>query len=204
MIRLHKFGLLSLLIAAIAVLGCGTSGDGNGGGDGGAGNGGAGSGGDTGNGGDAGNGGVGGTGGGVVPQGDVYSSQPRGAIRCLFVNQDGTSLVADASCPFSQTPPLNGPVAFYLLDLGEAMLDDSCVITYPEVGDEPQEVPIVNGQFEFEASRTDLLGPYTITVSGQFSDTGRVNGVATHSRDCPDGRNWFADLGCCSQCTFCR
>lgn len=191
---LHKHILCSTLVVALAVLGCGN--DGNGGGAAG------GNGGDAGNGG--GTGGTGGSGGGVVPQGNLYSSQPRGAIRCLFVNQDGTKLVADPSCSFSQTPPFGEPVAFYLLDLGEAMLDDSCVITYPEEGDDPQEVSIIDGQFTMQATRTDGLGEYTIMVSGEFAENGTVSGVASHSRDCPEGRNWSAGPGCCSQCEFCR
>jgi hypothetical protein len=82
----------------------------------------------------------------------------------LFVNQEGTKLVADPSCPFSQTPPFGGPVPFYLLDNGVAGVQDDCVMTYPEAEDELQEVPIVDGQFTIEATRTDGLGEYTIMI----------------------------------------
>jgi hypothetical protein len=80
------------------------------------------------------------------------------------------------------------------------MLDDSCAITYPEEGDDPQEILIVDGRFEIEATRTDALGEYTIVVNGEFADNGMVSGFGTHSRDCPDERNWSAGPGCCSQC----
>ena len=187
MITVRKLIFLSMLVGALAVLGSGNGDDGQGG---------NGGGGDTGNGGDAGNGGTAGVGGGGGIVTGLYSSQPRGAIRCLFVNQDGTRLVADPSC--------RGDVAFYLLDLGEAMVQDDCLITYPEEGDDPQEVPIVDGQFTIETTRTDGLGEYTIMVNGEFTENGSVSGVGSHSRDCPDERAWSAGAGCCSQCEFCK
>jgi hypothetical protein len=172
----HRLLFFSLLASGLALLGCGTSGNGTGG--------------STGAGGSAGTGG-GGSGGAAITPG-LYSASPRGTLICLFVNQDGTKLVADASC--------RGGEAFYLLDLGEAMVQDDCLITYPEEGDDPQEIPIEDGRFEIQATRTDGIGEYTIMVSGQFDENGRVSGVGTHSRDCPDDRSWSAAPGCCSQC----
>ena len=114
MINLHKLGLLSVLIAALAVFGCGTDGDGNGGG-------GAGNGGDAGDGGDAGNGGTGGVGGGgdVVTQG-LYSTQRVGTLVCLFVNEDRTKLVEDANCYSNAFSFVSNPG-----------VEPSCAITYP-------------------------------------------------------------------------
>ena len=176
----HRLLFFPLLVGALALLGCGTSGNGT---DGGAGNGG-----DGGTGGTAGGGG----GGGAAITPGLYSASPRGTLVCLFVNEDGTKLVEDPSC--------RGGAAFYLLDLGEAMVQDDCLITYPEVGDDPQEIPIEDGGFEIQATRTDAIGEYTIMVSGQFEENGSVSGVGTHSRDCPDARSWSAGPGCCSQC----
>ncbi len=183
----HRLLFFPLLVSALVLLGCGTSDNGNGGG--------AGTGGAAGTGGGAGTGGTAGTGGGggaaITP--GLYSASPRGTLVCLFVNEDGTKLVSDPSCRVD--------VAFYLLDLGEAMVQDDCLITYPEEGDDPQEIPIEeDGSFEIQATRTDAIGEYTIMVSGQFQETGTVSGVGTHSRDCPDARSWSAGPGCCLQC----
>jgi hypothetical protein len=206
--KLQRLWLVSVLAGALTVFGCGSSDDGNGGGagTGGGTGGGAGTGGSAGTGGTAGSAGMPGTGGsgGTAGAGGgvssitpgLYSAQPRGTLVCLFVNEDGTGLVADPSCRTNK--------AFYLLDTGEAMVQDECLITYPDEGDAEQEVPIVDGRFEIEATRTDAIGEYTISVSGEFSENGGVNGVGTHSRDCPDERTWSAGAGCCSQCEWCQ
>jgi len=153
------------------------------------------------NGGDGGNGGAAGTGGGggVAISPGLYSSQPRGTLVCLFVKQDGTKLVADSSCPFGLA---GEPVAFRLTSVpGD---NGSCAISYPVEGDDPQEIPIVDGRFEIETTQEDGIGEYTIKFSGEFNENGTVSGVGTHSRDCPTDRNWSAGPGCCSQCEWCK
>jgi len=196
---IRRLLLLSLLTGSLAALGCGDSDDNGGIG----GGGGAGTGGTAGSGGAAGSGGTGGaagTGGGagveITP--GLYSSSPRGTQLCLFVNEDGTKLVADAACPFGTGNPQMA--AFRLTSTGEAGVQDDCAITYPEEGDDPQEIPIVDGRFEIEATQTDGISAYTIKFSGEFNENGTVSGVGTHSRDCPDERNWSAGPGCCLQC----
>ena len=188
-----KYVLLAVLTGALTVLGCGESGDG--------GNGNGGSGGDGGSGGTAGSGGNGSGGsGGVAISAGLYSSQPRGTLVCLFVNQDGTKLVADSSCPFGTGDPQM--VAFSLTSIDS--VEGSCAVNYPVEGDEPQEIPIVDGRFEIDTTQTDGIGEYTIRVSGEFNENGTVSGVGTHSRDCPTDRNWSAGPGCCSQCEWCK
>ena len=200
---IRRLLFLSLLVGSLAVLGCGGSDNGGNGGDGGAGTGGtAGSGGTGGSGGSAGTGGAAGTGGGgggAISPG-LYSSQPRGTEVCLFVNQDGTKLIADSSCPFGPGDPPMLAFSFKSIDPAEG----SCAISYPVEGDDPREIPIVDGGFEIETTQTDGIGSYTIRFSGDFNENGTVSGVGTHSRDCPTERNWSAGLGCCSQCEWCK
>lgn len=183
---LRKVGILPLLIGAIAVFGCGDGGDGGGG-----------SGGDGGTAASSGTGGAAGTGGsgGTAITPGLYSASPRGTLVCLFVSEDGTKLVADPSCPWGIGVP---NVAFRLTSVD--VDQGSCAITYPEEGDEPQEIPIVDGRFEIVTTRADGLGEYTIVVNGEFADNGTVSGFGTHSRDCPDERTWSAGPGCCLQC----
>jgi hypothetical protein len=203
--KISRLVLLALLTGALTVLGCGGSGNG---GDGGNGNGGsAGDGGSGGSAGTAGGGGSAGSGGngsggsgGVAISPGLYSSQPRGTLVCLFVNQDGTKLVADSSCPFG--PGDSQMVAFRLTSSDP--VEGSCAVNYPVEGDEPQEIPIVDGRFEIDTTQTDGIGAYTIKVSGEFNENGTVSGVGTHSRDCPTDRNWSAGPGCCSQCEWCK
>jgi hypothetical protein len=197
---IRRLLFLSLLVGSLAVLGCGGGDNDDNGGNGG--DGGAGTGGTGGSGGNAGAGGAAGTGGGgggAISPG-LYSSQPRGTQVCLFVNQDGTKLIADSSCPFGTGDPQM--LAFSLTSIDS--VEGSCAISYPVEGDDPQEIPIVDGGFEIETTQTDGIGTYTIRFSGDFNENGTVSGVGTHSRDCPTERNWSADPGCCSQCEWCK
>jgi len=191
----YVFGFLCVCaLGLMPLVGCSETaddgGDGATGGDGGS----AGTGGTAGS---AGTGGAAGTGGGggVAITPGLYSSSPRGTLVCLFVNQDGTKLVADDSCPWG---PEGQPVAFRLTSIDPDQ--GSCAIYYPVEGDDPQEIPIVDGGFEIETTQTDGIGEYTIRFSGEFNENGTVSGVGTHSRDCPTDRNWSAGPGCCSQC----
>jgi len=195
-VSLRKLLFLSLLVGAVAILGCG-----NDDGDGGGGSGGeAGSGGAAGSGGEAGSGGAGGTAGtgasgGVAITPGLYSAQRPGTLVCLFVNDDGTKLVADDNCPWG---PQGEGVAFRLTSVpGDAT---PCAIYYPVEGDEPQEIPIVEGRFEIAATRTAGDQQYTIMVSGEFDENGGVSGIATDSSACPDERAWSAGAGCCTAC----
>jgi len=187
MLSLRKSLFVSLLSGALAVLGCAE----DSGGDGGFGGGGGGAGGSAAAGGTAGTGGSGGV--GIAP--GLYSSSPRGTLVCLFVNQDGTKLVADDSCPWGAE---GEAVAFRLTSIDPEQ--GSCAIYYPVAGDDPQEIPITDGRFEIEATRMVGEQQYSIRVSGEFDETGRVSGVATDSVACPDERAWYADPGCCAQC----
>ncbi len=202
----YVFGFLCVCaLGLMPLVGCSETaddgGDGATGGDGGS----AGAGGTAGTGGTAGSAGSGGAagtggGGGAAIGPGLYSSQPRGTLVCLFVNQDGTKLVADSSCPFGTGDPQM--LAFRLTSIDPDQ--GSCAIDYPVEEDDPQEIPIVDGRFEIETTRTDAISAYTIRFSGGFNENGTVSGVGTHSRDCPDNRNWSAGPGCCSQCQWCK
>jgi hypothetical protein len=194
MVSLHKSLFVSLLIGALAVLGCAEDSGGDGGFGGGGAGGSAATGGTAGTGGEAGSGGEAG-GGGVEIATGLYSAQRPGTLVCLFVNEDGTKLVADDNCPWG---PQGEGVAFRLTSVpGDAT---PCAIYYPVEGDDPQEIPIVDGRFEIEATRTAGDQQYTIMVSGEFDENGGVSGVATDSSACPDERAWSAGLGCCTAC----
>ena len=183
----RKLWFVSLVVAAVAALGCGESGDGSGGAAGTGGSAGTG-----GTGGSAGAGGTAGSGGGVAPaESGLYSYLTPGTYACLFVSDDRTKLVADPSC-YS--------VAFRFLTNRVG----PCVINYPIEGDDPQEIPIVDGKFEVQANQTDGLGDYTVEFSGEFSETGGVTGMASHSRDCPEDQEWQMSPGCCSRCDWCQ
>jgi hypothetical protein len=176
--NVSKLFFFAVLAGSLALLGCGNSDSGD-------------------NGGTAGGSGTGGTAGagGVAIAPGLYTSSPRGTLACLFVNEDGTKLVADNSCPWG---PEGQGVAFRLTSVDPEQ--GSCAIYYPIEGDDPQEIPIVDGRFQIEATRTAGDLTYTIMVSGEFAENGRVSGVGSDSSACPDDRAWYADLGCCLQC----
>ena len=145
----------------------------------------------------AGVGGVGGTGGSgefAITPGHWSSWLLRTSI-CLFVNEDGTKLVADPSCNQTENPLF--PFAFQVLANPDG---DICGFGYPMEGEEPQEVPIVDNKFEIEQTRGDV----TIKFSGEFGDSNSVGGVASSTMNCPEDVPWTASPGCCSRCSWCQ
>jgi hypothetical protein len=114
---------------------------------------------------------------------------------CLFVNEDGTKLVADTSC--NQT---ENPLFPYAFEMRANPAGDICVFGYPMEGEEPQEVPIVDNRFEIEQTRGDV----TIKFSGEFSGSDSVSGVASSTMNCPQDVPWSATPGCCSRCAWCQ
>lgn len=114
---------------------------------------------------------------------------------CLFVNEDGTKLVADPSCNQTENPMF--PYAFQIL---ANPAGDICGFGYPMEGDDPQEVPIVDNKFDIEQTRGDV----TIKFSGEFSGSDSVGGVASTTMNCPEDVPWRASPGCCSRCTWCQ
>ena len=182
-----------VLAFALVFSGCSDGGDGGAAGDGGTG----GDGGAAGMGGIAGVGGVGGTGGSgefAISPGD-WSSWLLRTSSCLFVNEDGTKLVADPCC--NQTENRLFPFAFQVLANPDG---DICGFGYPMEGEEPQEVPIVDNKFEIEQTRGDV----TIKFSGEFGDSNSVGGVASSTMNCPEDVPWTASPGCCSRCSWCQ
>ena len=185
--RLSRFVLLAVLVGALSVLGCGgTSSDGNGG------EGGNGNGGSAGDGGSGGTG-TGGSGGSVAITPGIWTAWGAGTAVCLYVNQDGTELVADDECDM-RTPPS----AFQFTTNRQ---DGICGFSYPEVGQLPQPVPIVNNRFQIQQIQA---GDVTIKFSGEFTSSNSVGGVASSTMNCPLDQAWGASPGCCSICDWCK
>jgi hypothetical protein len=174
---------LAVLAGALTVLGCGESGDG--------GNGNGGSAGSAGGGGSSGNGG---SGGGIAITPGIWTAWAAGTAVCLYVNQDGTALVADAECDM-RTPPS----AFQFTTNRQP--PDICGFSYPEVGEQPQPVPIVDNKFQIEDIQA---GDVTIAFSGEFTGSNSVGGVASSTMNCPLDQAWSASPGCCSICDWCQ
>ena len=182
--KISRLVLLALLAGALTFLGCGgstTDGD-------------AGSGGTAGTAGSAGTGGTGGTGAFAITPGH-WSYFVLRTADCLFVNEDGTKLVADPSCNTAGNPTF--PYAFQFLANPDG---DICGFGYPMEGEEPQEVPIVDNKFEIEQIRGDV----TIKFGGEFTSSNSVTGVASSTMNCPEDVPWSASPGCCSRCAWCQ
>ena len=165
--KISRLVLLALLAGALTFLGCGgstTDGD-------------AGSGGTAGTAGSAGTGGAGAF--AITPGHWSYFLSFTSV--CLFVNEDGTKLVADPSCNQTENPLF--PYAYQLLANPDG---DICGFGYPMEGEEPQEVPIVDNKFEIEQIRGDV----TIKFRGEFTSSNSVTGFASSTMNCPEDVPW--------------
>lgn len=183
--KLSRLVLLALLAGALTVLGCGgTSDDGDGGS--------AGNGGTAGTGGTAGSSGTGGTGAFAITPGQ-WSYFLVGTSVCLFVNEDGTKLVADPGCAQSGSNT-------WAFEFRTNRQDGICSFGYPMEGEEPQEVPIVDNKFAIEQTR----GGVTIKFNGEFTGSDSVGGLASSTMNCPMDQAWSASSGCCTRCDWCQ
>ena len=104
------------------------------------------------------------------------------------------ALVADETCLQSGTGP------GWAFEFRTNRQDGICVLGYPEEGEVPQAVPIVDNQFEIETTRGDIA----IKFSGTFTGPDSVNGVASSTMNCPMDQAWSATPGCCTRCDWCQ